>query len=99
MQIWTPTQQPRQDGEFAVHLNPGNGEPFAVIALSRDGQSALTMESAADCDRLVRAAVQAKSLLLGETSESVRVPAVPQPPTSGLVPAEDATITPGTDAS
>lgn len=75
MQVWTPSAQPKDDGEFDVRLNPGtkSGGPFAIIGLSEDGMTALTIESPADCDRLIKAVIQAKSMLLGETA-----PPVPQ---------------------
>lgn len=55
--------------EIGVRLNPGNvGEPFAVIDF---GGMMFCIESTADADKLIRAAVLAKSLLLSETSQPV----------------------------
>jgi hypothetical protein len=77
MQIWTPSAYPRDNGDFDVSLNPGSksGKPFAIINLSEDGASALVMHTAAECDKLIKAAALAKSMLLGETSEPVPQPA------------------------
>ena len=63
MQIWAPRPESRDDGEFAVHLNPGQGEPFVVIELSEDRQTALIIQSIGECDRLLAAVTRAKSLL------------------------------------
>ena len=68
MQIWTPAEQPHDNGEFAVRFNRGNGQPFAVITLSVQGNTELCMQSPGDCDRLIKAAAEARSLLLGETT-------------------------------
>ena len=69
MQVWTPSASPRDEGEFHVHLNPGksDGHPFTVIGLSEDDGTAPCMQTVADCDRLIKAAVEAKRLLLGES--------------------------------
>ena len=64
MQIWTPAEQPHDNGEFAVRFNRGNGQPFAVITLSVQGNTELCMQSPGDCDRLIKAAAEAKYLLL-----------------------------------
>jgi hypothetical protein len=64
MQIWTPTEQPKDEGEFDVHFNPGGkSDPFTVIRLSEQGGSALCMQSVDECDRLIRAATKARELL------------------------------------
>jgi hypothetical protein len=68
MQVWTPAPSVRGDGEFAVRLSPGDGKPFAVIDLSEDGETALVVKTPAECDRLIRAAMALRSMLLGETS-------------------------------
>jgi hypothetical protein len=70
MQIWTP-EPDVGDGEFAVRLNPGEASrnPFAVIDLSEDGGTALVMQSAEECDRLIRAAEAAKQLLTAGEGE------------------------------
>ena len=71
MQIWTPIEQPHDNGEFTVRLNTAGARPFAIIRLSEDGETALTMDNPGDCDRLIKAVVRAKDLLLGapETPE------------------------------
>jgi hypothetical protein len=66
MQVWTPSADVRRDGEFGLHLNPGNGRPFVLIYLSEDTLTALCMQSASDCDRLIDAAAGAKKMLLGD---------------------------------
>jgi len=61
MQIHVPTARPKQNDEFTVYLNqPGQ---FAVISLSDDGLTRIYLESPEDCDRLIRAACDAKNLL------------------------------------
>ena len=73
MQIHGPS------GSFSkipVRLN-GSGGSFAVIEF---GDAAVYVETAAECDEIIKAAALAKSLLLGETSE----------PSPGL----DATLSP-----
>lgn len=71
MQVWTPSAQPKDEGEFEVRLNPGDGKPFAIINLAEYGETALNMQTVADCDRLIKAAALAKSMLLGETSPAI----------------------------
>jgi hypothetical protein len=63
MQIWQPGYDVRDDGDYAVTLNPGNGTPFAIIELSGDGRTALIVQSPEEADRLFKAAVKAKRLL------------------------------------
>ena len=66
MQIHGPSESP--DG-IAVHLNPSTrGEPFAVVDF---GSTEIYLQSIADADELIKAAVRAKDLLLGapETPE------------------------------
>ena len=79
MQVWTPSTRPRNDGVFAVDLNPGDGKPFAIISLSEDGTTALVIQSVYDADRLIRAAAEAKDQLIEATGAVVRV-AVPMCP-------------------
>lgn len=54
-------------GAIIARLNTVR-EPFAVIDL---GGMTIHVESVADADELIKAAVKAKELLLGETSKSV----------------------------
>jgi hypothetical protein len=63
MQVWTPHADTRDDGEFAVHLNPGKTDPFAVIELSEGGATSLVMQTISECDRLMAAVTRARSLL------------------------------------
>jgi hypothetical protein len=46
------------DGWPRARVNPGSGEPFAIIDLGRAGD--LRLETLDDCDRLIRAAVDVK---------------------------------------
>jgi hypothetical protein len=48
------------DEEFLVAVNPGAGKPFATIQM---GGLEIWPDSAEDCDRIVRAAVEAKRML------------------------------------
>ena len=65
MQIHGPSESP--DG-IAVRLNPGTRARFAVVDF---GSTEIFVESVADADELIKAAVRAKDLLLGapETPE------------------------------
>ena len=65
MQIHGPSQTVH---EIDVRLNPGDGEQFAVIEF---GATHFYIESITDADKLIKAAVLAKSMLLGETSQPV----------------------------
>ena len=51
------------EGELRVVLNPGSGEPFAVIFLDEYGGEYIAIDSPADADRLIRAADRAKAML------------------------------------
>ena len=61
MQIRTPGPLVH-DGDFEVTLADSR-DPAALIELDRCGEFQLAVESVADADRLIRAAVQAKRLL------------------------------------
>lgn len=64
MRIHTPTPRPREEGDFGIRVNPGDGDgPFAMIALSEDERTEICLDSLDDADRLVRAAVAAKRML------------------------------------
>ena len=54
----------REDGDFAVHLNPGSGDPFGHIELTKDGRVRLRWLREDDCDRLIRAAADLKDKLI-----------------------------------
>ena len=62
MQIHGPSEQPASIG---VRLNPGANGPFAVVDF---GSTRIYVESIADADMLIKAAIEARSLLLGETT-------------------------------
>ena len=64
MQIHGPSVTPEG---ISVRLNPGSGEPFAVIDF---GPMYIYVQSIADADELITAAVEAKRLLLGETGNA-----------------------------
>lgn len=66
MQIWTPSADVRDEGDFHVRLNPAptTGKPFAAVQLSEDHHTQLIVQSVADADRLIRAAIEAKRLLI-----------------------------------
>lgn len=50
-----------QDGELRAHVNPGDGSPWAVICFAPHVRLAdLSLD---DCDRIIRAAVNAKRRL------------------------------------
>lgn len=61
MRIHTPSPKPRDDGEFEVRVNPGDGNygPFAMIALSENSETEICLDDLDDARRLVRAAVKA----------------------------------------
>lgn len=64
MQINTPYPGVRDDGDYEVRLNTYRPEhPFAIISLSEDHQTGLTIESVDEADRLIKAATEAKRLL------------------------------------
>jgi hypothetical protein len=64
MQIIERGSYPRSTGDYTVELNPGRGNPFAQITLDEDGLLALNMLSVDDCDRMIKAAAEAKALLI-----------------------------------
>lgn len=64
MQVRTPSAWPRDDGDFTVTHNPGRGNPFTEITLDEDGLLKLIMTSVDDCDRLIKAAVTSRDLLI-----------------------------------
>jgi hypothetical protein len=64
MQIMERGHYPRSTGDYAVKLNPGRGVPFAQITLDERGELALNMLSVDDCDRMIKAAAAAKTLLI-----------------------------------
>jgi hypothetical protein len=69
VEINTPYPRIRNDAEFAVRLNTVRpGRPFVTIDLSEDGRTGLTVESAEEIDRLIRAATEAKRLLAGASA-------------------------------
>ena len=59
--------------DFEVSHYPLSDRPFVTVGMGRSGidTATLYLHSVTDCDKLIKAAVQAKSLLLGETSEPV----------------------------
>lgn len=61
MQIHGPSETPKG---ISVRLNPGSGQPFAILDF---GSTEIYLQSVADADELIRAAVDAKRLLLGES--------------------------------
>jgi hypothetical protein len=66
------------DGDLRVQFfKRHGGGNFADIHLTQYGGAFISLDSAADCDRLIKAAILAKSLLLGETSEPVTDPLAP----------------------
>ena len=67
------------DGEFAVHLNSSGARPFAVIGTAQRGTTKLYMESRADCDRLIRAAAEARHLLPADAPARTDLDAQPGP--------------------
>lgn len=71
MQVRTPGAWPRDEGDFAVRGNGGNGDPFATISLDEDGKLQLVMASPEDCDRLIRAAAAAKDMILRQREKAV----------------------------
>ena len=77
MQVWTPSADVREEGGFGLRLNPGRGRPFVLIYLSEDTLTALCMQSASDCDRLIEAAAQAKTMLLGDAGSRGCAPPEP----------------------
>jgi hypothetical protein len=74
MQIHTPSPMPLDDGDFPVQLNTVNRHPFAIIDLDELG-TRIYVENVKDADRLIRAAVAAKDLLIEATGAVVRVAA------------------------
>jgi hypothetical protein len=58
MQLHNGTQI--SDDELAVHMNPGNEDPFGIIHLGPNAD--LNLESDEDCDRLIRAAARVKAM-------------------------------------
>jgi hypothetical protein len=68
MQVHGPSQEV---DEIRVRLNPGSGHPFAVVEI---GGVTLYLQTIADADELIKAAVEAKRLLLGETGEDLDTP-------------------------
>lgn len=64
MQLHTPSAYPRDDGDFAVHVNAAaDSIPFAIISLDAESRLELCPQSLADCDRLIRAAADARAKL------------------------------------
>ena len=70
MQILTPSPLPKDHGDFPVRLNPGAAgrHPFAVIILDDLGETRIFIETTGDADRLIRAACEAKGLLIAAMS-------------------------------
>jgi hypothetical protein len=64
MRIETPRPSPREDGDYAVWVTMGYGDPDAIIHLAKNGTLDLRDVHADDCDRLIRAAARAKEEIL-----------------------------------
>jgi hypothetical protein len=64
MQVNTPRAWPRDDGDFGVRHNGGNGRPFATVELDEFGNLEIVLQSTGDCDRLIKAVAAAKTLLI-----------------------------------
>jgi hypothetical protein len=60
MQLHGPAQS-IEEGDVSVHLNPGNSRPFAVMDI---GGVSLYITAPEECDWLIKAAVEAKRLIL-----------------------------------
>ena len=73
MQIWYPGWTVRDDGDYGVTFNSGNENPFAIIRLSEDGNTALIVQSPEEADRLIKAAVKAKQLLVPPSPDAAEV--------------------------
>jgi hypothetical protein len=87
------------DGELAVQFyTRPDGPPFADIRFARFGGALLTLNSPADCDRLIKAAALAKSMLLGEASEPVTDPLAPLRDAPHFGEAPERTATPAEHA-
>lgn len=80
IQLKPPTSH-AEDGELGIEFyTRPDGPPFADIRFAKFGGALITLGSPADCDRLIRAAIAAKSRFLGETSGPL--PVLAEPPTS-----------------
>lgn len=64
MQVKTPHAAPREDGEFTIYGNGGNGDPWAQINLDERGELGILLESPEECDQLVKAATAAKDEII-----------------------------------
>lgn len=60
MQIHGPFEVISGSERISAHLNPGAGEPFAVVAI---GSITLYLYTQEECDWLIRAATDAKAML------------------------------------
>ena len=69
MQIETPRPCPRDTGDYSVWVTKGYGDPRAVIHLAESGTLDLRDVHVEDCDRLIRAAAQAKEEILRYQAE------------------------------
>jgi hypothetical protein len=70
MRIDTPQPTPRSEGDYRVDPTSGYGEPWADIWLDEKGDLRLQYLKADDCDRLIRAAVDAKAAILGYQAQA-----------------------------
>jgi hypothetical protein len=56
--------------KLRVRLNPGSSRPFAVIELDEYGRGYIAVDTIAIADELIRAAIEARRLLLGERDDA-----------------------------
>jgi hypothetical protein len=60
MRIESPQPKPIAEGDYYVHVTKGYGDPDAEIWLDEKGELRLNYVSLEDCDRLIKAACEAK---------------------------------------
>lgn len=60
MQLDTPQPKPRTEGDYRVDVTKGYGNPTADIILDEKGDLRLQWVSLEDCDRLIKAATEAR---------------------------------------
>jgi hypothetical protein len=69
MQVRGPEPSTRESGDYAVRVTKGYGDPRAFISLDEDGAFQLYDVRPDDCDRLIRAAADAKEKILRYRAE------------------------------